>query len=333
MSNEWFDRAVRCREEGRTAEAIALYRQAIAHTLSRAALEGSERVSAVAQTPSHPDRLSAVAQTPSRPALEGSDPILSLAHEQLAKLLYREGREHEAAEVYRQWHLIDSQHPVAAHLHAATGGAAAPPRACDDFIVNVFDRAAPTFDAALEALGYRAPQLLLEQLATSEGEPRATLDVLDLGCGTGLCGALMRTWARKLVGVDLSPAMLEQSRLRGVYDALHAAEVTQFLNACTSAPLDLIVAADVLCYFGDLGPVLTGAASNLRAGGRLLFSVEDLEAPTGFALRPHGRYAHSASYIEQALTTAGFSATITPDYMLRFERGAPVAGLLVNAVL
>src|SRR6202012_4484032 len=105
-------------------------------------------------------------------------------------------------------------------------------------------------------LKYEAPQLLHAALQRPGQLPRESgLRILDLGCGTGLCGPLLRPWAARLVGVDLSPKMLSKAAARGVYDQLNCAELTQWL-AEEAQPFDVIVCADVLCYFGDLAQAL-----------------------------------------------------------------------------
>ena len=57
-------------------------------------------------------------------------------------------------------------------------------------------------------------------LENSGLEPSKQLDVLDAGCGTGLCGPLLAPYARRLIGVDLSEGMLALAKEKHVYDAL-----------------------------------------------------------------------------------------------------------------
>lgn len=259
------------------------------------------------------------------------DPELTLAYELLGKLLYRDSRAEETAAVYRAWLAATPADPIAAHLVAATGGAAVPERASDGFVVGLFERAAPDFDAALAGLGYCAPQLVFETAAAALGQDAAALDVLDLGCGTGLCGDWFRPLARRLVGVDLSPGMLEQARRRNRYDELVCEELTAYTGRCAER-FDVIAAADVFCYFGDLRAPLSQAACLLKPGGWLVFSVEDLSATRAqgdVGLLEHGRYAHSSSHVANALDSAGLKPSVKDTQMLRFERGAPVSGLIV----
>jgi predicted TPR repeat methyltransferase len=276
------------------------------------------------------------------------DPKLALAYELLGKLLYRDARAEESAAVYRAWLQALPADPIAAHLVAATGGSAAPERASDGFVTGLFERAAPDFDTVLESLGYQAPRLVFES-AVAALESGAG-DVLDLGCGTGLCGDWFRPLARRLVGVDLSPGMLERARVRGCYDELVCEELTAYLERCEQR-FDLITAADVFCYFGDLTAVFAQIARLLRPGGRFIFSVEEMSADAaavndndelapadstrgavaGFTLLEHGRYAHSASYVEHVLARAELASVAMRPAVLRFERGAPVQGLVTTA--
>jgi predicted TPR repeat methyltransferase len=262
------------------------------------------------------------------------DPKLALAYELLGKLLYRDARAEESAAVYRAWLQAMPADPIAAHLVAATGGAAAPGRASDGFVTGLFERAAPDFDTVLATLGYQAPQLVFESAAAVLDPGAMALEVLDLGCGTGLCGDWFRPLARRLVGVDLSPGMLERARARGCYDELVCTELTAYVKRCEER-FDLVIAADVFCYFGDLTAVFAAIASLLQPGGRFIFSVEEMSvdavAVNGFTLLEHGRYAHSVSYVEHVLGHAGLAPVAMRPGMLRFERGAPVQGLVTAA--
>jgi predicted TPR repeat methyltransferase len=170
--------------------------------------------------------------------------------------------------------------------------------------------------------------MLADAGASATGE----LDVLDAGCGTGLCGPLFRPYARRLVGVDLSGQMLAKAEGRTCYDELTRAELTGYLVAHPGA-FDVVVSADTLVYFGALEEVAKAAASALRPGGRLIFTVEAAEgecAPLGYLLHYRGRYLHARSYLEDVLRRAGF-ATAIAQAELRMEGGLPVAGFVVRA--
>jgi predicted TPR repeat methyltransferase len=254
------------------------------------------------------------------------------AYESLATVLHFLGDYAEAAELYREWLVYDPHNPIPAHMLAAATGHEVPARATDEFVRRVFDAFAASFDDNLKALDYRAPEWIAERLGR-EHPADASLDILDAGCGTGLCGPLLRGMARRLVGVDISPAMLEKARVRAAYDELAVGELAQFMRS-NARRFDSIVSADTLVYFGALEDVFTAAHTALRGAGSLTFTLERLdEASPGLShrLETHGRYTHSEDYVRSALAHAGFAASTFETRALRWERGAEVAGHLVWA--
>jgi predicted TPR repeat methyltransferase len=128
----------------------------------------------------------------------------------------------EAAKLYREWLAEEPDNEVVKHHLAACLNQGAPERASDKYVETVFDRFSSSFDAKLQHLQYRAPEYVTEALGRAAGEPKAALDIADAGCGTGLCGPLVKPWARTLVGFDLSAGMLDKAKPREVYDELHA---------------------------------------------------------------------------------------------------------------
>lgn len=230
------------------------------------------------------------------------------------------------------WRRDHPDQPLARHTAAALAGEQGDPRASDTYVKQLFDAFAGEFDTKLAAIGYRAPALLAEAV-TGVAAPSADLDVLDAGCGTGLCGPHLRPYARSLTGVDLSAGMLEKAAARGLYDRLEEAELEAFARAHPGG-FDLIVSADVLCYFGALEAILPAFAGALRAGGRLAFTVERQPdgSADGWSLMPHGRYAHAEPYVRACLAAAGFSTTSITHDPLRRECGKDVMGLVVMAL-
>ena len=258
-------------------------------------------------------------------------PAYAMAYRNLGLLLYMLNRGEEAVALFRDWLAREPANPVARHMLAAHSGRDAPERAADAYVQNLFDGMADGFDDHLHRLEYRAPELIAQAVVAAAGQPNGSLSVLDAGCGTGLCGPALRPYACHLVGVDLSPRMIERARTRGDYDELVVAELTAFLAARTAA-YDLIVSADTLVYFGRLEPVLTAAATALRPDGRLAFTVEraeDAEAADGFRLDPSGRYRHAETYLRRVLVGSGMAVETLEPVTLRLEGGQPVVGLLV----
>ena len=247
-------------------------------------------------------------------------------------LLQSLGRTDDAAAIFARWLAVEPDDPAAQHLLASCTGQNVPARAADAFVQDTFDAFADSFDQVLDKLKYRAPALIMDAVAQTVGVATARLDVLDAGAGTGWCGPALRPYARHLVGVDLSAKMLDKARQRAVYDELVTGELVAFMRAGVDA-YDLIVSADTLVYFGELGDALRAAAAALRPAGHLLFTVEraeDAEA-TGFRLNPHGRYSHTEDYLRRTLSEAGLVVRSLTTVHLRLQSGLPVAGMLVVA--
>lgn len=235
-----------------------------------------------------------------------------------------------ALAIVHQWLRDEPANPSALHLAAALSGEDVPDRASDRYVEALFDGFAASFDHKLARLEYQAPQLVAKAVAAAYPTADAGLLVLDAGCGTGLCGPLLRPFARELGGVDLSGRMLEKAERRGVYDWLERGELTEFLST-KAARYDLIVSADTLCYFGPLEPLFAAARLALRPGGRLVFSVEEEAGTDEPKLHHHGRYSHGLGYVRRSLGEGGFRVLAVDQDTLRMERGKPVTGLIVSA--
>lgn len=247
------------------------------------------------------------------------------AYRTLGRVLRIAGRRDEAATWYRRCLEIAPADAIATMGLVALGQHPVPERLPDDVLLYVFDRNAEHYEANMRSLGYNAPEVLLDLLRAEGGAEDASLDVLDLGRGSGWCGPLFRPFARRLVGVDLSPRMLAIAAGKHVYDALIQAEMLEYL-ARTSGGLDVVIAANVLMYFGDLSSLVDGVARVLSPGGRFLFDVEKGDgSKPGFHVS--GRYTHSLAVLESALLPRGFTFTRVLETVMRTEMGAPVAGL------
>jgi predicted TPR repeat methyltransferase len=254
------------------------------------------------------------------------------AYISLATLLHYLGNYSQAAEVYREWLVHDPDNPMATHLLAAATGQAAPERANDGYIRQLFDDFAASFDENLTALRYRAPELITERLRR-EVVFDGSRAILDAGCGTGWCGPLLRPLARHLAGVDLSQGMVDKAHARAVYDQLVVQELSQFMRDRPNT-FDVVACADTLVYFGALEEPLGAAWDCLHEGGILVFTLERLDTALSgepYRLEPHGRYSHSVTYVREAVARAGFVSITSEEHVLRRERGHDVAGHLVLA--
>jgi predicted TPR repeat methyltransferase len=272
-------------------------------------------------------------------ALASYDRALTLRADYVQAVHYRAnalrllGRRDEAIDAYRRARDLGADATEMGFALAALGDGALPSAAPADYIKGLFDQYAGHFDTHLVAvLGYRTPALLEALLARHLPDAHPCFAAaLDLGCGTGLCAPFLRPLARTLMGVDLSDNMLDKARSLGLYDTLACADIGVFLQdkiAC----YELVLAADVFVYFGDLAPVFGQVRRALREGGLFAFSTETLAGSgdaCGYAITASNRFAHAPGYLERTAAHAGFTVVETTDAALRREHGADVAGQLV----
>lgn len=214
----------------------------------------------------------------------------------------------------------------ARYMLATLGVEEMPVQSPGEYIKELFDGYAENFDVHLtKDLSYRAPEKLFDALLPVLDKEARKLDMLDLGCGTGLCGPLFRNKARRLVGVDLSPRMLDMARKRNVYDDLLLGDVTIPL-AVSPAAYDLILSTDVFIYIGNLQRVFELTQEALRSDGLFAFSTETAEEGDDYELRESGRYAHAVGYIKRLASQVGLSEVSIEAVELRREAGKPMMG-------
>lgn len=220
-----------------------------------------------------------------------------------------------------------------ARLKLAAHGVVPDLRPAPEYIAALFDDYAPRFEQALvERLGYRTPDEIAAAVGAVMAERGVTRfgRVLDLGCGTGLMGAAIRGLAGWLEGVDLSGRMLEEARRKGIYDRLVQADLIAFLKA-EAGDAELIVAADVFNYVGDLAAPLAGAREALVAGGLLAFSLETHDGDEAVRLAETLRFQHAPARALAECSAAGLAVLRWQPTVIRQERGRDVPGLLVVA--
>jgi predicted TPR repeat methyltransferase len=235
-----------------------------------------------------------------------------------------------ATEAFGRALAADPEDRHGASLRLARLGAvpAAAPRG---YVRALFDQYAPIFDRALtQGLDYRAPDLLhaaVSAACTRQSRAVRFARALDLGCGTGLAGAAFRSHIAFLAGVDLSERMIAQARSKEIYDALYAGDMLAFLHGEMGAErYDLVLAADVLVYCGDLTPSAQAIAQCLGSGGLFAFTVETHDGE-GVILRDTLRFAHAADHVRTALAGAGLTLLSLDAVSTRSEKGIAVPGL------
>jgi predicted TPR repeat methyltransferase len=206
--------------------------------------------------------------------------------------------------------------PSLTYLMSAVAGDQTIDRSPQEYVVEHFDSFAQGFDAQLVgALGYDVPEKICAAVCSVLGAGPGR-ETLDAGCGTGLCGPLLRPISRGLTGVDLSPKMLAQAARKGFYDTLVCEELTAFLGR-SEGHFDLMVAADLMIYFGDLAPLFAAAATALKPAGLFAFSTELLTGE-GYRLQPSGRFAHAPSYL-RSLAGPAFAEVLSEETTIRLE--------------
>ncbi|WP_146002750.1 tetratricopeptide repeat protein [Telmatospirillum siberiense] len=241
--------------------------------------------------------------------------------------LAAEGRAGDARAAYRRVLALDPADRFGARLALSRLGAdPLPSEAPAAFVQTLFDQYADGFDRDLvDGLHYRGPAILSDAIFRALGS--GPFAVCDAGCGTGLMGLALRSAASRLDGVDLSPRMVEKARARGIYDDLQAGGLVQSLLARPGA-YDLVSAADVLIYVGDLQPVFAAVRTALRPDGAFAFTVET-HAGKGYIVQESRRFAHAESYLREEAAVAGFTLLSMESAWARHDRGQPVPGLVV----
>ena len=228
----------------------------------------------------------------------------------------------------RQHHASDPQ----ASFHAAVVLGEKPATQPPALIAQLFDDYAHLFDQHLvRGLGYTLPRDVAQRIL--QWHPDRQLNLLDLGCGTGLLGVCLGRLQGALIGVELSGNMVRKAARHGVYDRFHQVNL---IDALRDTPADLyhvIAALDVLCYVGDLAAVIPQAWRVLVPGGRWVFSCEALTSGRShYTIDPQTlRYQHARSYVEKLCQKAGFVDIDIQELSLRKQDQDAVPGFLVVA--
>ncbi len=216
-------------------------------------------------------------------------------------------------------------------LLQSLGALPSPSRVPISHVQKIFDGCARKFEETLiKRLRYSTPERLF-RLVEPHLHGMGKLNILDLGCGTGLGADLYRPYAHTLTGVDASPGMLGIAEQKGLFDRLYCMDIEEPWGF--DHPFDLIYSSDVFVYLGSLDRLFGHIEAHIRPGGIMAFSVEELKgAEHGFKLLETGRYAHSRPYINDLLSGHGFISINMAPCVLREESGRPVDGLLITAI-
>lgn len=196
-----------------------------------------------------------------------------------------------------------------------------------EYITNLFDAYADHYDEhLLHSLEYKVPVLLKEAINQYRPLQKNTYNILDLGCGTGLCGEVFKPYAKKFIGVDLSPNMLAQAKEKNIYDELVCEELATFLQDKKFA-YDMIIAGDVLVYLGDLTTLFANISAALKPDGLFAFNTE-ISASDDFSVTQSGRFVHAKNYIEKLAKQFNFKVVSYQQIITRQQYNEPVSGHL-----
>ncbi len=311
---------------GQTAQAIDLLRRA-AQLEPEAAETWAHLGASYAEAGQYPLALAAL----DRALALHPQQLIPLRHK--ASVLRELGRWDESAQCLQTLHQQGAgdeltRYMLAAVLHAQSGWTQAPPAPPAGYVAQLFDRYADDFSSHLAQLDYRAPDILVK--AAQSCLSPSWQHVLDLGCGTGLVGQCLQGLALHVDGVDLSAGMVHRAQESGHYRRVWQADIHDAMEQAHRAGdrYDLIVSADVFIYVGALERVVELATQVLRAGGGLVFSLEEWAAgPEAYVLRPSLRYAHSLAYIQRLASDHGLRVLRADRGLLRHDHGQAITGL------
>lgn len=264
------------------------------------------------------------------------DPKHLNTHLNMAAVYLKKRERMPAIEHYQTVLTLEPDNQEVQYLLAALGNTpdvdySAAPNA---YVEHLFDQYAGHFDTHLNKfLDYQVPAQIEAVMAKRLALPQsAHLKILDLGCGTGLCGLKLKPWAIELIGIDLSQKMLDKAKEKSIYHQLECLDLLSALNQFQDN--DLIIAGDVLPYLGKLDSIFEAVNGALRKNGHFVFTVEAFTLDTeegnkDYTLQASARFAHRQSYIEQALQTAGLKLISLQSIRLREDAGQSIMGYLV----
>lgn len=200
-----------------------------------------------------------------------------------------------------------------------------------EMAIEYFDGLADQYDYVQQANVYQLPALT-HQLLMPELEKAGNINnLIDLGCGTGLCGAQFREQFANLVGVDFSNRMLDEAYRkmdrRGVkiYTRLEHQDMRLHFQQEKEAFFDVALCLSVLPYLGDLEALFAGVRLVLQQGGWFACSFDPYKIngnpAEGFGMMPQtGYFGHDLRYVLQRAESYGFESMRTGEVLSHPQR-------------
>jgi predicted TPR repeat methyltransferase len=243
----------------------------------------------------------------------------------LAAIKIRLGQRREAILLLEHALAANPKDEVSQFMLNALTGREKKPEACPTYVGGLFNNYALYYDEHLQkTLNYALPHHIGRLLHTLH--PKKVKHTVDLGCGTGLSGIVLRESSEHLVGVDLSAKMLVEAEKKGIYDELAEAELVAFLNEHKKS-YDLMVAADVLPYLGALETLFNTVAHHLKKKGLFIFSHE-INEKEPWKLQESARFSHHPDYIKSLCEKEGLHILSQEKVIARRQLQEPLYVML-----
>lgn len=247
---------------------------------------------------------------------------------------YDEGQNELAFKYLERWEAVFPDNPIVHHISCALRNEQAVDTTDLSYVKGLFDGFASSFDEILRDLDYKVPELIADFLKdTLKTKLFKKRQILDLGCGTGLCAEALKPYFpnEEFYGVDVSEKMLEAAGKKSIYKELYCDDIINFLED-VETPYHAVVAGDVLTYIGELKPLFRLMIKAVKANGLFCFSIsKNTLNQSDYFLTPSGRFVHSITYVRRLLKYYGFEVIRQEEHVLRHEGAKEVEGVVVLA--
>ena len=170
--------------------------------------------------------------------------------------------------------------------------------------------------------GYIGARVLVNEVLKDVEAKNPNFTVLDLGCGTGECGVILRErgLAKHITGIDLSDIMTELSSSRMVdgqnaYDEVKEIEISEYLKNEKTSKYDLVLAILSFDFFGNLEPIADNIKNLLNKGGYFgLIARDEPELKNGYILNvDYEDFSHSQQYVKDTFQKVGLKLSKTKE--------------------
>jgi len=251
------------------------------------------------------------------------DPSMTAAHVRLATILpkWSYSNKKEALNYAKAWQKHFPDNPLARQTLNALSGKINE-EDLFTYTQNFYDAFAETYDQKMNELECKVPDLIRQKLSDFSFK-----NALEIGCGTGLCGKILSNVCNKLTGIDFSEKMIEKAKQTKAYSTLKTIDALDFLLQ-TKETFDLIVAADVFCYIGEMNGLFSQVGKHLRKDGLFVFTIEKSDKENGFEINPFGRILHSRNYIKKLIDNNKLEIKDEEELEIRKEGSSHAKGIV-----